>query len=243
MKYPVKVIGVTQSYHQGKCIDLGHLKEEPNPPVYADDNGFIYRIEKQTYGGNVVYIKHDTGIISQYAHLDTIKVKKNQNVIMGEIIGTMGKTGASTNAVHLHYGLFSKNANIHGNSDLDPFHYCQVYDDGRVGNGSLCKDKILYAPDNPDLFIKGDYTLLDSKALRKSPKIADNIAKVYEIPSIMKKYLTSQNKYDKAYLKRGTDIIIREIIKDKAGRTWGKISNFYVVLIDKAGVKQAFRIK
>lgn len=244
MIYPVlKKIGVTQDWHEGKCIDLGDPKDNPNQPVIADDNGFIYKIEKQTYGGNVIYIKHDTGIISCYAHLDSVKVKKNQNVILGEIIGTTGSTGKSTTGNHLHYGLYSENANIHGKSDLDPFHYCQVYKTQVVSVSTKCKDKIKYAPENPDLFVKGDYTLLQSKALRTSPKIENNIALVKDTPNVMKKYLTSQNKYAKAYLKRGTDCIIREIIRDKAGRTWGKIANFYIVLIDKVGVKQAFKIK
>lgn len=243
MRYPVDIIGITQSHHQGLCLDLGYPKDNLHPLIKSCDNGYIYKIEQQKKGGNVIYIKHDSGIISQYAHLDTIKIKENQSILMGEIIGTMGSTGTSATATHLHFGLFSEKANIHGKSDLDPLHYCQVFDKQKVSNSSKCKNKILYAPEKPDLFIKGEYTLLLNKALRTSPKIENNIAKVKDIPKVMKPYLTSDKLSDKAYLKRGTDCIIREIVRDKQGRVWGKISKFYLVLIDRSGIKQAFKIK
>ena len=49
-------------------------------------------------------IDHGMGIISIYNHLDKIKVKNNQFVTKGALIGTVGSTGIATGD-HLHFGI------------------------------------------------------------------------------------------------------------------------------------------
>ncbi|MGB2108036.1 MAG: LysM peptidoglycan-binding domain-containing protein, partial [Candidatus Puniceispirillum sp.] len=43
--------------------------------------------------GTLVLVKHDGGIISAYAHLDTVTVKEGDIVDTGQSIGTVGQTG------------------------------------------------------------------------------------------------------------------------------------------------------
>lgn len=240
MIFPVNEIGITKTYHHGKALDFGYKAGNKNQPIYAVDYGYIYKIEKQVKGGNVIFIKHETGLVSVYGHLQDVNVSKNQKVFIGEKIGTMGKTGTSCTAEHLHFEIKTDKVDIHAASDIDPLSVCQVAKNQSVCGG-IMKDKIMSEPANND-FTTGEYRLLDSKALRKTPTISNNIALVKETPNIMRAYLTSNKPNNKAYFKRLTDLRIREIVKDKEGRTWGKCGNFYVVLIDKTNIRQAIKL-
>lgn len=55
--------------------------------------------------GKFVMIESDEGYTFLYAHLDTIKVEKGDDVDQKEIIGTVGSTGYATGP-HLHLTLF-----------------------------------------------------------------------------------------------------------------------------------------
>src|SRR5699024_7771321 len=54
--------------------------------------------------GNVVVIKDSNGYIHVYAHLDSVNVKKGQNISKGDMIGRQGATGQVTGS-HLHYEI------------------------------------------------------------------------------------------------------------------------------------------
>jgi len=56
--------------------------------------------------GNVITVAHADRFITIYGHLDTVKVRAGQRVTQGEVIGTVGSTGWSTNS-HLHYEVRS----------------------------------------------------------------------------------------------------------------------------------------
>jgi murein DD-endopeptidase MepM/ murein hydrolase activator NlpD len=67
-------------------------------------NGRVLLAENHFFSGNSVYIDHGNGLISEYFHLKTITVKKNQTVEKGQKIGEVGETGRVTGP-HLHLGL------------------------------------------------------------------------------------------------------------------------------------------
>ena len=54
--------------------------------------------------GNLIQIEHDDGINTFYGHLNSIDVEVNQEVKMGDVIGTRGNTGKSSGA-HLHFEI------------------------------------------------------------------------------------------------------------------------------------------
>ena len=86
-------------------------------PVKASAAGQVRLVGRESQGfrihGNVIGIDHGQGVNTVYLHLRNIKVKEGQMVRAGQIIGTVGSTGASTGP-HLHFGL-----NVNGQA-VDP---------------------------------------------------------------------------------------------------------------------------
>ena len=71
--------------------------------VKAGDKGTVAYAGNGLKGfGNLILIKHPDGYITAYAHNDKILVKKGQNVVRGEKIATVGKTGG-VSAPQLHF--------------------------------------------------------------------------------------------------------------------------------------------
>jgi murein DD-endopeptidase MepM/ murein hydrolase activator NlpD len=85
------------SMHTG--IDI---KVEANDPIYCVFDGMV-RMAK-TYGdyGLMVVVRHDNGLETLYAHLNSIAVKPNQRLKAGDKIGGGGRTGRAS-GVHLHF--------------------------------------------------------------------------------------------------------------------------------------------
>ena len=71
-------------------------------PVYAAGDGRIVEAGYTRANGNYVFIQHGENYKTHYLHLHKRKVKQGQRVTQGDIIGTVGSTGAATGP-HLHY--------------------------------------------------------------------------------------------------------------------------------------------
>lgn len=112
--YPLSSIHVSSSF--GKRLDpftgrwANHqgvdYRARRGTPVYAVANGTVTSARYNGGYGNEVRIKHPSGMITLYAHLNSISVRSGQTVKRGQIIGRVGSTGRSTGA-HLHFGLMS----------------------------------------------------------------------------------------------------------------------------------------
>ena len=88
-------------------------------PVKASAKGkVVLAYPDLFYSGNVVVIDHGFGLQTIYAHLSEIKVKLNDNVEQGDIIGLVGKTGRATGP-HLHFGASLRNLRFNPQSLLD----------------------------------------------------------------------------------------------------------------------------
>ena len=73
-------------------------------PVTVTGNGVVQHVARKGGYGNTVIIKHSNGITTLYGHLSGYKknLKPGQKVYLGDVIGYVGSTGAST-GYHLHY--------------------------------------------------------------------------------------------------------------------------------------------
>ena len=73
-------------------------------PVTVTGNGIVQHISRKGGYGKTIIIKHNDGYSTLYGHLSRYKkdLKKGQKVYLGDVIGYVGSTGASTGN-HLHY--------------------------------------------------------------------------------------------------------------------------------------------
>ena len=71
-------------------------------PVVAAGNGKVTHSTYNKYNGHYVFIQHGEGFKTHYLHLNRKRVKRGERVKQGQVIGTVGSTGAATGP-HLHY--------------------------------------------------------------------------------------------------------------------------------------------
>lgn len=103
------------------CIDFALPLRTPiqavqKGEIVSIENRFAKSYSDPSYASksNYVYILHEDGRISIYAHLLrwSVRVRVRQNVRRGQIIGLSGQTGFATYP-HLHFGLYDpKGKNI-----------------------------------------------------------------------------------------------------------------------------------
>lgn len=81
-------------------------------PLHASAGGTVVAagVHNGT-GGNRVEIRHSSGITSTYSHMQGIGVRAGQQLERGQVIGSVGSTGASTGC-HLHYEVWEGAATV-----------------------------------------------------------------------------------------------------------------------------------
>ncbi|EGL83776.1 Peptidase M23 [Caldalkalibacillus thermarum TA2.A1] len=111
-----------RSFHNG--VDIGAPR---HVPVVAAEGGRVVTVVShcregnQSCGGgygNYVVIDHGSGVRTVYAHLWSASVREGDDVLRGQIIGTVGSTGRSTGP-HLHFEVRNNG------SPVDPMPYLQ----------------------------------------------------------------------------------------------------------------------
>ncbi len=90
---------VDSQVHLG--IDLASL---PLSPVLATNSGKVVFGDNLGIYGKTVIIDHGFGLMSMYAHLSQAKVKPEQMVSRGEVVGRTGSTGLA-GGDHLHFSI------------------------------------------------------------------------------------------------------------------------------------------
>lgn len=114
---------------QGKVISSygpkpGHLHNDGiniaaprGAPVAAAADGTVAYVGNDLASyGNLVLIRHPNGLVTAYAHLDRVEVKRGDTVTRGQAIGTVGSTGTVANP-QLHFEV------RRGIESLDPAKY------------------------------------------------------------------------------------------------------------------------
>jgi lysostaphin len=107
------IYGVRRYYNGKFAADYYHrgldYASPTGSPVVAPADGTVALVGTVSAGfrvhGNTVGIDHGQGVTSILLHLNSIKVKEGDFVTAGQVVGTVGSTGASTGP-HLHWGLY-----------------------------------------------------------------------------------------------------------------------------------------
>lgn len=80
-------------------IDMG---APTGTPIYATDGGTVVKSEYYSGYGNVVFIQHEDGRQTRYAHCSQLLVTYGEKVYQGQLIALVGNTGHSFGS-HLHF--------------------------------------------------------------------------------------------------------------------------------------------
>lgn len=110
-------ISFTWPVSQGKIIekfgpksngvhnDGVNIKAPFGTPIKSAAKGKVVYVGSELRGyGNLIIIKHPHNWLTAYAHNNETYVSKNQKVLKGEVIATVGSTG-NVEAPQLHFGL------------------------------------------------------------------------------------------------------------------------------------------
>lgn len=87
-------------------------------PVYATGDGVVETAYFSESFGNVIFIDHNFGYQTRYAHLSRFNVRKGQKIKRGDIIGFVGDTGLSRGP-HLHYEV------LYNGLQINPINFFQ----------------------------------------------------------------------------------------------------------------------
>lgn len=192
---------VYKERHRALDIDL-----KTGEPVVAMFDGIVRYAQYNKGGfGNLVIVRHYNGLETYYAHFSMIKVKPNQKVKAGEVLGFGGNTGRSYNP-HLHLEVrFMDN-------QLDPLSFIDWTNKCLKTNELVLNQKV-FQPWTLGIFNEVPETRIDKpKKLPEIPGAVYHIIKKGEtLYSISQKYQTT----------------VKEIC------TLNKISNPDIVLIDQ----------
>ena len=105
--WPIKGVVVSKFGPKpgGLYNDGINIKSEVGNDVRATDDGVVAYVGDELRGyGNLIIVKHSSGWISAYGHLEKTKVTRGSKVKKDEIIATVGDTGNVTTP-QLYFGL------------------------------------------------------------------------------------------------------------------------------------------
>ncbi len=115
---------------RGRRVHSGtDIKLSLNDEVFSAFDGVVRMAKRYSGYGNVVVIRHYNGLETLYGHLNKIKVKVNQKVSAGDVIGLGGRTGRAT-TTHLHFETRFLGDAFNSNKVID-------YDNGKLLSDTL----------------------------------------------------------------------------------------------------------
>jgi uncharacterized protein with LGFP repeats/pimeloyl-ACP methyl ester carboxylesterase len=118
--------------HNGVDLNYGARGEDLGLRVEAAKSGTVSRVGYDPDGyGNYVYVDHDNGWQTRYAHLNEISVDQGDEVTDDTKIGEVGSTGNSTGS-HLHFEM-RKDGDPKDPEDYIDFHGSNV-EESNSGN-------------------------------------------------------------------------------------------------------------
>lgn len=165
---------------RGRRVHSGvDIKLEAGDPVGAAFDGVVRMARRYSGYGNCVVVRHYNGLETLYGHLSKIKVKVNQQVKAGDIIGLGGHTGrASCN--HLHFETRFQGKAFNPKQLINFDNYSLISDTFAITKTTygLSRDYLPTASsselvaekenDNPDLKAESSKPTTSSKSLKAS---------------------------------------------------------------------------
>lgn len=100
-----QVISRFGSSQGGRSNDGINIKAREGEPVRVSADGVVVYADSEIKGfGNMAIVRHSGGYLTAYAHASELVVKKGDDVVKGQLIGFVGKTG-NVDSAQLHYSI------------------------------------------------------------------------------------------------------------------------------------------
>jgi len=133
----------------------------------------VVRMARYYHGyGNCVVIRHYNGLETLYGHLAKIKVKVNQEVKAGELIGLGGRTGRAT-CTHLHFETRFCGQAFNPKQLIDFDRYALIQDTLMITNRTFGRSRD-YKPSEDNLLAstgdRSDYSDARTRSVKDSKK-------------------------------------------------------------------------
>ncbi|MBP7506521.1 MAG: peptidoglycan DD-metalloendopeptidase family protein [Prolixibacteraceae bacterium] len=190
--YPVKGKMISKYGPRSGRLHTGtDIKLNSGDTVRCAFDGVV-RLAKRFSGyGNMVLVRHNNGLETVYAHLKAIKVKVNEPIKAGDLIGLGGRTGrATTDHLHFETRIFGEHFDSKKYLDFDlQMLTCEklYYKNKKVYKEiESIKEKPIAPPS--DLLAKKDNDISDAAIASLSEHV---IRKGDNLWSIAKRYNTS----------------------------------------------------
>lgn len=93
------------TYEPNQGIDLT-MKDDKTFDVVASLSGTVTRVEEDPVLGNVIELKHDNGIVTQYQSVTDVLVKAGDKVKQGDVLAKAGESLFNAKAgTHVHFEI------------------------------------------------------------------------------------------------------------------------------------------
>lgn len=188
--FPVEGTFLSPFGYRGRRVHSGvDIKLELGDPVSVAFDGVVRMARRYSGYGNCVVVRHYNGLETLYGHLSKIKVKVNQQVKAGDIVGLGGHSGrASCNHLHFETRFQGKAFNPKQLVNFDT--YSLISDTFAVTRGTygLSRD---YLPGNSKENLVASEGSTKSKAKSNKSKKYHTIKSGDTLSALSRKYGTS----------------------------------------------------
>lgn len=187
---PVEGTFLSPFGYRGRRVHSGvDIKLEEGDPVSVAFDGVVRMARRYSGYGNCVVVRHFNGLETLYGHLSKIKVKVNQKVTAGDIIGLGGHTGRAT-CNHLHFETRFQGKAFNPKQLIDFNTYSLISDTFTVTRSTygLSRD---YIPGNSNTIVAEDNGSVKSKTKSSKSKKYHTIRNGDTLYALSRKYGTS----------------------------------------------------
>ena len=152
------------------------LRASGGTAVYPMAPGIVSNVGSDTKGGNIINIKHEGGMRTDYFHMGTISVHKGDHVDYDTVLGEIGNSGnASITAPHVHFQVL-----INGQYQ-NPGNYFSI---PPYTNIDKSKEKLWLSPQHQQEAANFNITHHNNKTANKF----DKLIKIADIYYLLSKY-------------------------------------------------------